>query len=163
MQFLRLNEHDSQSVNEMSKMATAIVREHFDPIIGKQQNNYMLAMFQTPEAIHHQLQNGYRYYFAKNDNKNIGFLAFYPKKDCVYLSKFYLYQSERGKGYSHAMLDFVKQETLKENLHAIELNVNKHNDACIAYEHLGFHIIKSEKNDIGHGYYMDDYVYRLDF
>jgi len=33
----------------------------------------------------------------------------------------------------------------------------------LIYEKLGFKILRSEKNDIGQGYYMDDYVYRLEF
>ncbi|MBP5593695.1 MAG: GNAT family N-acetyltransferase, partial [Clostridia bacterium] len=79
----------------------------------------------------------------------------------LYLSKFYLYLNERRKGYSHIMLDFLKQQARILGLKSIELNVNKHNDAILAYERLGFEIIRLEKNDIGHGYYMDDYVYSL--
>ena len=44
----------------------------------------------------------------------------------------------------------------------IELNVNRFNDAVRVYEKLGFRRIREEKNDIGHGYYMDDYVYSLE-
>ena len=43
----------------MSKMATEIVREHFEPLIGKEQNDYMLEMFQTEDAIKKQLEKGY--------------------------------------------------------------------------------------------------------
>ena len=81
----------------------------------------------------------------------------------MYLSKFYLYKSERGKGYSHDMMTFVITNAKELKLNGIELNVNKHNSACRAYESLGFKIVRSEKNDIGNGFYMDDYVYRLDF
>ena len=162
MEFVRLQPNDEQGVRDMSAMAEKIVREHFDPIIGKEQNDYMIAMFQTPEAIHHQLEHGYRYYFVLEDNRKIGFLAFYPKQDVMYLSKFYLYRSERGKGYSREMLDFVKRNALNEGLKAIELNVNRFNMAVQVYEKLGMHVIRTEKNDIGDGYYMDDYVFRLD-
>lgn len=77
----------------------------------------------------------------------------------MYLSKFYLYKQERGNGHSHEMLSFIMDETKKAGLDGIELNVNKHNSACRAYDSLGFEIIRSEKNDIGNGFYMDDYVY----
>lgn len=90
------------------------------------------------------------------------FFAFYPKETAMYLSKFYLYKAERGKGYAHQMLDFVIDEARKYGLQAIELNVNKYNSACQDYERLGLKKICSEKNDIGNGFYMDDYVYRLD-
>lgn len=162
MDFIELFAEDGTGISNMSEMATEIVREHFDPIIGKEQNDYMLAMFQTEEAIREQLESGYRYFFVKDGKKTIGFIAFYPRKSEMYLSKFYLYQTERGKGYSHQMLDFIVSETERAGLNGIELNVNRENNACLAYEHLGFRIIRSEKNSIGNGFYMDDYVYRLD-
>lgn len=91
----------------------------------------------------------------------VGFLAFYPKGKAMYLSKFYLYKDKRGKGYAHHMLEFVIKEAKNFNCKSIELNVNKHNSACLAYEKMGFKILRNEKNDIGNGFYMDDYVYSL--
>lgn len=163
MNYIELSVEDDAGINELSEMATAIVREHFDPLIGKEQNDYMLAMFQTENAIKEQLKNGYKYFFVREDNRNLGFVAFYPKKDIMYLSKFYLYKSERGHGYARCMMEFVIKNAKQLNLKGIELNVNKNNSACCAYERLGFKILRSEKNSIGNGFYMDDYVYRLDF
>ena len=159
IEFVRL-ENDEKEIERMSAMATAIVREHFDPLIGKEQNDYMLSLFQTPGAIASQLAEGYRYYFVRKDGEDIGFTAFYPKQDAMYLSKFYLYRQERAKGYAHAMMKFVESETRKEGLQAVELNVNRFNSAVKVYEKLGFEIIREEKNEIGHGFIMDDYVFR---
>lgn len=162
MEFIRLDVKDEEAVENMSSMAYAIVREHFDPIIGKAQNDYMLEKFQTVSAIRDQLVHGYQYFFVKEGERTIGFLAYYPKHECMYLSKFYLYKEERGKGYSRNMLDFVIQKTREAGLSCIELNVNRNNDAILAYEKLGFVKTREEKNDIGHGFFMDDFVYRLD-
>lgn len=149
-------------ISEMSKMATVIVREHFDPLIGKAQNDYMLQKFQTEDAIREQLRSGYQYFFVREDGRNIGFLAFYPKGNALYLSKFYLYKSERGKDYSRRMLEFIVAHARALHLDGIELNVNKQNSACRAYESLGFKLLRAEKNSLGSGFYMDDYVYRLE-
>lgn len=154
-------ELQKQKIAEMSKMATEIVREHFDPIIGTAQNDYMIAKFQTVDAITEQLQHGYQYYFVKENDKNIGFLAFFPRGRALYLSKFYLYKKERGNGYARKMLDFVIENAKSLGLSAIELNVNRNNFVTKVYESLGFVIIREEKNDIGSGFYMDDYVYQL--
>ena len=162
MTFERLPLSDERGIREMSEMATEIVREHFDPIIGKAQNDYMIGRFQTPEAIRDQLERGYRYYFVLEEGRRIGFLAFYPREDCMYLSKFYLYKEERGKGHSRPMCDFVVRKAREEALSAVELNVNRDNSAVFAYEKLGFRRVRSELNDIGEGWFMDDYVYRLD-
>lgn len=62
--FRKLDESDERGIRVMSTLATRIVREHFDPIIGVEQNDYMLARFQTPEAIAAQLAEGYEYFFV---------------------------------------------------------------------------------------------------
>ena len=43
-----------------------------------------------------------------------------------------------------------------------EFNVNKHNPTLQIYKSLGFTTIRAEKIDIGGGFYMDDYVERLE-
>ncbi len=161
MHFEALKPEDDSGIREMSQMATEIVREHFDPIIGKEQNDYMIKMFQSEEAIRNQLLHGYRYFFVSNDTQRLGFLAFYPKADAMYLSKFYLYKSVRGQGLAREMLDFVIDKTREAGLQYIDLNVNRDNSAALAYEAMGFKVIREEKNDIGAGFYMDDFVYRL--
>lgn len=162
MIFAELLPADEKGIGEMSAMATQIVREHFDPIIGKAQNDYMISQFQTPAAIRGQLEHGYRYFFVKEEQRQIGFLAFYPRGRAMYLSKLYLYKTERGKGYSAQMLAFVIQAAKAAGLDSIELNVNRNNDAVCVYRKLGFQVIRTEKNDIGQGFFMDDLVLRLE-
>lgn len=162
MEFAELRPADEQGIEAMSRMATEIVREHYDPIVGKAQNDYMLARFQTPSAIREQLARGHRYFFVREEGRQLGFLAFYLKKDVLYLSKFYLYQAERGKGYSRGMRDFVVRAARSAGLGAVELNVNVLNDAVFAYEKLGFRAVRKEKTDIGNGFYMDDFVFRFE-
>lgn len=160
--FDRLNIDDEKGIIEMSQMATAILREHYDPIIGVEQNTYMLNMFQSVDAIKGQLDHGYRYYFVRDEGRDLGFIAFFPRDNAMYLSKLYLYKSERGRGISHKIIDFVSDEARKENLSSIELNVNRGNETVNIYKKLGFRIIRDEKNDIGNGFYMDDHVFALD-
>lgn len=57
------------------------------------------------------------------------------------------------------MMNFVIENARKMKAASITLNVNKHNVTKYIYEKLGFVRIRSEKIDIGSGYYMDDYVY----
>lgn len=153
---------EEKGIEEMSAIATAIVREHYDPLLGTQQNDYMLDMFQSPRAIRGQLEHGYMYWFVCSGGRRLGFTAFYPRGDCLYLSKLYLYKHERGKGYAHSMIAFISDKARELGLDAIELNVNRFNSAVGIYEKLGFKRIREEKNDIGGGYCMDDYVYRLE-
>ena len=147
----------------LSALASGIVRRHFDPLIGTAQNDYMIAKFQAPDAIRQQLASGYRYYWVRADGETAGFLAFYPRDGKLYLSKFYLAEAFRGRHLARRMLEFVISAAKTDGLPAIFLNVNRDNAAVIAiYEHLGFVKVREEKNDIGGGFFMDDYVLEYD-
>lgn len=163
LRFEELFKGDSARIGEMSRLASAIVKEYYDPLLGAEQNDYMVAMFQSAESIAEQLGENKRYFFVQYGGEDVGFFCFYPHDDAMYLSKLYLRRDMRGKGFSRKIIEFIKGESKKAELSAIELNVNKENVSKYIYEKLGFVCVRSEKNDIGHGFYMDDYVYRLDF
>ena len=161
MEFMKVDPKNEEIVSRLSTIAREIVKKYYDPLLGAEQNDYMIERFQSVPAIRGQLERGYRYYIVQDGFHAIGFLAFYPREDHLYLSKFYLSEGERGKGYGKKMLDFCKQNAKNDGFDAIELNVNKRNASAAIYERFGFKKIRSELNDIGHGYYMDDFVYRL--
>lgn len=163
LRFERVLPGDPAAVEALSELASSIVKEHYDPILGPEQNDYMIERFQSVPAIRGQLAGGYEYYLVSDRESRCGFIAFYLREDHLYLSKFYLERRVRGHGYSHIMLDFLKNKAGENGMRRIELNVNRFNDAVLVYEKLGFRRIREEKNDIGHGYYMDDYVYSLEF
>lgn len=157
-----LLDNSNKDIETMSILATSILRQYYDSIIGEEQNTYMLKKFQSFAAIQEQLEHGYIYYFIRINNKNIGFLAYFFRLDHLYLSKLYLKEEYRNKGYGYASIEFLKVKAKEANLNAIELNVNKYNPTRFVYEKLGFKNDRSECNDIGNGFYMDDYVYRLE-
>lgn len=146
-------------IDSLSEVASSIVKEHYDPILGAEQNDYMIEKFQSPAALRSQIKNGYRYYFVLEDNEAAGFFAIYPRDNKMYVSKFYLKKEFRGRGLANKMLGCIRTETKNDGMSKIFLNVNRWNDNTIQiYKHLGFVKIKEEKIDIGHGYYMDDFV-----
>lgn len=160
MEFVRVKAEDCGLIASLSAFASEIVKKHFDPIIGPAQNDYMIARFQSVPAITDQIRSGYRYYVVENEAGEMeGFLAFYPRDGKMYLSKFYVHSAARGRGIARKMFEFAAEETRKEGLPSIFLNVNRDNETVISiYEHLGFRKVREEKNDIGNGFYMDDWV-----
>lgn len=158
-----LLQNEDKRIALMSSVASKIVKDYYDPIIGAAQNDYMINMFQSESSIKRQLADGMRYFFVREADEIIGFICIYPRGDAMYLNKLYLSSGSRGKGFARSMIDFIISQSKPLDLSAIELNVNKNNPSKFIYEKLGFNRIRSEKNDIGSGFYMDDYVYRLDF
>ena len=42
---------DTEAVEELSTLATGIVKEHYDPIIGAEVNDYMINLFQSVSEL----------------------------------------------------------------------------------------------------------------
>jgi len=148
----------STEIDEVVKIAREIWREHYPPIIGIEQVEYMLENIHSKDTITVELtQDNYAYYLIKNNNEIVGYIGIQLKEDALFLSKIYIRSSERGNGVGKASMNFIKDLALENNVDRISLTVNKNNsDSITAYYRLGF--IKSGDVcvDIGGGYEMDD-------
>lgn len=161
MEFEPVRLEETKKIEDLSLFASSIIRVYYDPIIGKKQNDYHLKMFQSVEGITRQLRDGVSYYLLKEGGNWIGFLAFYPRKDSLYLSKFYFHEDHRGKGHGREAIAFLKEQAKAMDRSMITLNVNRFNPSTHVYEHLGFRKLRQEQVPVGEGFIMDDFVYGL--
>lgn len=150
-------------VEVVARMAKIIWKEHYIPIIGEDQVDYMLGKYQTPKAIESQLKQEGNYYFLIMDgHRPVGYIGIVEKLNELFLSKLYLLKEERGKGLGHAAFDFLVSRCREIGAVFITLTVNKQNlDTIRAYEKLGFENYGEVITDIGSGYVMDDFLMRL--
>lgn len=150
--------NDTQ-IRQIAELAEIIWRDHFTPIIGNQQVEYMLDKFQSVHALKAQLSEGYEYYQIYDKEEFCGYMGIHPENGKLFLSKLYLKKESRGRNLATKAFNFLKNICRERNLNAIWLTCNKHNDAALpVYRHLGFEIIDTQKADIGSGYIMDDYI-----
>lgn len=148
--------YDFQIVADLAK---EIWTEHYTPIIGSQQVEYMLDKFQSATAIENQVIEGILYYLLVFQDTAVGYFSFRTKDSFLFLSKLYVLKSARGNGLGGAALAFIGTQAKELELEKIKLTVNKYNTNSIkAYEKMGFENIESVVQDIGNGYVMDDYV-----
>lgn len=144
-------------VQTVARLAHEIWTDHYVPIVGQAQVDYMLERFQSVEAITQQMAlEGYEYYLLSDT----GYLALVPDASTkkLFLSKIYLRRQARGHGYGKQMLHFAETRARKLGLTEIWLTVNKHNLESIAfYEHAGMHRAEDLHTDIGEGFVMDDW------
>lgn len=146
-------------IAELCRMAEQIWRQHFTPIIGAGQVEYMLERFQSETAIAEQLEQGYEYYRFLHNHEYIGYMGIHREEKRLFLSKLYLKKEYRGRGFARQAYTFIQEIARKEGLHSVYLTVNKENYATIAvYERMGFVTVDKQKADIGGGFYMDDYI-----
>ncbi|HTP04542.1 MAG TPA: GNAT family N-acetyltransferase [Nitrospirota bacterium] len=148
---------DSQ-IEIVAALAKEIWTEHYIPIIGKKQVDYMLDKFQSKQAILEQIRTGVLYFLMKERDEFIGYIAAQPKGVELFLSKIYIKSSRRAKGYGKKAVQFAEMLAQERGLRKIVLTVNKNNVIAIkVYEKIGFRNAGSLVQDIGSGFVMDDY------
>ena len=145
-------------IKAIADLADIIWHEHFTPIIGEAQVEYMLDKFQSYHAISDAVNNnGYIYYMAYDNGEFCGYIGIQPEGSAVLLSKIYVEASHRGKGIAKKMIETVKSDY--SDYEKLWLTVNRHNDGPIAaYKKLGFETVRTQVADIGNGFVMDDYI-----
>ncbi|MBZ0189319.1 MAG: GNAT family N-acetyltransferase, partial [Candidatus Obscuribacterales bacterium] len=139
-------------------LAEEIWTEHYTPIIGRDQVEYMLEKFQSEDAVCMQIRNGYRYFLISEEGRFIGYFAVEPRGRELFLSKIYLRADLRRKGHGRKAIRFLETLAREGGFEKIALTVNKNNKGSIAaYEKIGFRNLGPLLQDIGGGFVMDDY------
>lgn len=149
---------EENQVMIITGLARVIWNEHFTPIIGKAQVDYMLDKFQSKKAITEQIENGFMYFLIKENGDDIGYIGVFTEMDRLFLSKLYIVSTERGRGSGSKAVAFLEKLAVELGAKKISLTVNRYNLATIeVYKRLGFNITESMVQDIGDGFVMDDY------
>lgn len=156
--------HAPAEIKIVADLASTIWNEYYVPIIGQEQVNYMVASFQSIEAIEQQIRSEYQeYYLIYHLAEPSGYICIKPAGNELFLSKFYILKEKRGTGLGKGGLNFIISRAKELGANAITLTVNKNNINSInAYDKLGFKNTGSVVAEIGAGFVMDDYTMRLD-
>jgi len=151
---------NDSDIEAVAALAHEIWNEHFVPLIGQAQVDYMLEKFLTPSVMRGQIPGGYEYYLVVLDGERVGFLALVPDPDgaAAHLSKLYVRSDRRGHGVGRAAIAFAERLCADRSIGKLWLRVNVGNAGPIAfYKRMGFHTAGAFVEDIGGGFVMDDY------
>ncbi len=141
-------------------------------IISQEQIDFMLDWMYSDESLEKQMDSGCVFYIAsiKKENEqwdDVGFCSVGPEENkgskSHKLNKLYVLPAAQGTGTGKALLVKAIEFAKVAGSSSIFLQVNKHNDAYSFYLKQGFIKEAEFKFDIGNGFYMDDYVMRLNF
>lgn len=142
----------------MARLAHEIWYEHYVPIIGREQVDYMVAKFQSIPAIAEQIAAGYEYFLGGIPGVGeVAYGAIRHDAQSLFLSKLYVLRSARRAGVARTLLRWLEEVARTRGAASIWLTVNKRNPAVDAYLRLGFKITEPVVTDIGGGFVMDDY------
>jgi len=154
----------NEQIETVAELANIIWTEHYTPIIGKAQVEYMLNEFHSLDAIKEECEKqSVHYYLIYNSEKIVGYAGIRLENSELFLSKIYVLSSERGNGIGRISIEKIKQSAKSNKINNIYLTVNKENTKAIAaYQKLGFLITGEICADIGNGFFMDDYKMELE-
>jgi GNAT superfamily N-acetyltransferase len=132
--------------------------EVFVPLIGKEQVDYMLVHYQGKEVIAREIERGLRYFLVESGGSSIGYFAYLPEDDRLFISKVYLKKSHRGRGLSSGIFAHFEEYARKNQKKKLFLHVNRFNkNAVDVYLHYGFEIVKIVDEPLGEKYFLNDY------
>ncbi|NLX26650.1 MAG: GNAT family N-acetyltransferase [Lentisphaerae bacterium] len=155
-----------EEVVRVAALAREIWNEHYVSIVGQEQVDYMLATFQSAEAIQSQMESGYEYYFSLDEKGEAsGYIALIPNEPPgkMMLSKLYVRAAFRGTGVGRDLVAYAKKRAGKLGATSVWLTVNRNNLRTIEWYHRkGFVITDEVKKEIGSGFFMDDYLMEVD-
>jgi len=154
------NDDDDNDINAIGFLAQQIWPDTYGEIISPEQMKYMLDLFYNPDALSRQMQEDkHQFIIIERGEEAIGFASWgLVQPGVAKLHKLYVLPVGQGKGLGRAMLDFIYSILREEGVSRLLLNVNRYNNAQRFYEKLKFKIIGREDIDIGHGYYMNDFI-----
>ena len=147
-------------LQSIATLADEIWHQHFPPIIGEAQVNYMVEKFQSYPALKAQTEKeGYEYFLIQKGNTPAGYMGVCQKENALFLSKLYIKKDFRGQHLATEAFQFLIHLCKDRDLKKIWLTCNKYNENTLAvYDHLGFAITGEQTADIGCGFVMDDYI-----
>lgn len=156
---LLLRRASAADIPLIRKLSYDIWPQTYADILSKEQMDYMLNMMYSEQALQKDMAGKIEYIIINDENEPVGFAAFGRTEPGIYkLHKIYFLPSTQGKGFGKFTIEEIIKRLKNSGASALQLNVNRNNKATGFYEKLGFVIIREEDNDIGNGYFMNDYV-----
>jgi ribosomal protein S18 acetylase RimI-like enzyme len=163
---ITLRKAKEEDIEIIRDIAAATWPSTYLDIIGQAQIDYMLDKMYNKGELLKQFMEGHIFLIAEDGEKQYGFAGYsiVGHEERIYkLHKLYVLPSAHGKGVGKILINEVFNQVKDAGGTALQLNVNKHNNAKDFYFKGGFTIKESVKLDIGGGYFMDDYVMEYKF
>lgn len=150
----------------INQLASQVWEPTYGSILSREQLDYMFEMMYAPENILNQMNElHHEYFIIYADDVPSGYLSIETvDKDLYEFQKIYSLPSLHGSGIGRFIIEqgVAYLKSIHPGPFTVELNVNRHNPAVGFYKHMGFYEYTTRDFHIGNGYYMNDYIMRMD-
>ena len=151
----------ADEVEVVCALAHEIWRQHYPPIIGSAQTEYMLAQRYAPAVVRAELDRDDIWWDTlRDDDEMVAFASSFGADDRAFkIDKLYVHPQRQRAGLGGALIDHTAERAQRLGFDRLILAVNKNNvNAIAAYKKHGFRIAEAIVKHIGQGFVMDDYV-----
>ena len=158
---------DAGELGVIEVLARKIFPETYKDLIPAEQIPYMMRRMYDDAVLRRELSQGVKYSVISEAGTPIGYIARYltqfDGRKVMRLEKLYLDFACHGRSVGNAGICHVIDAARRAGASIVTLNVHKRNlRAQKAYARAGFYRWRCEKEDVGGGFFKDDYVMRCD-
>lgn len=161
MDNLRIHKADTASIPLIQELTMQVWPQTYASTLSQEQIDYMLHLMYSTEALKEQMNKGVQFIIAYYNEQPIGFASYGPteKEQEFKLHKLYVITTIQKTGAGKGLLLFVMQDVQQQGCKHLILQVNRENENAIGfYKRMGFTKEYEADFEIGHGFYMKDYV-----
>lgn len=168
---IKIRQASLSDIPSIQGMAQVVFRRTYAKILSPEQMEFMLDWMYSQKSLEEQIAGQGKCFFLAEDEKGpCGYVSYEFQeiledgRKLFHLQKIYVMPDRQGEGLGRKLFEHVitRLMTLESSPFRVELNVNRDNVAVSFYERMG--MIRAREGDfpIGHGFYMNDYIYALD-
>ncbi len=161
----RIRKCNLKDCNLLHKTAWSVFPETYQELLTPQQIQFMMDWMYSPVNIAIQMQEGHVYFLLYEEDEVCGYVSVQRETENLFhLQKIYVLPGCQGKGYGELLfrhaIQYIKE--VHPSPCIMELNVNRQNPAVQFYQRMGMTIDREGDFPIGKGFYMNDYIMKLE-
>jgi len=157
-----IHEAGIDDIEIIRNLALEIWPRTYSEIFAPQQVIYMLNFWFSEASILKQMRDGHRFSIIYASGKPIGFASYSEVRPYIFkLHKIYILPTYQGLGAGTFVMEYIIVVIKQLKASSLLLNVNQHSPAKAFYEHLGFTIARTERTEVGNGFYLNEFVMEL--
>lgn len=148
----------TQDYDMILHLAQAIWQDHYVPMLGQAQVDYMLARFYSATSLATQAQDGQDFWLILQNNVPKGYIGITAQGEGLYfLNKFYINTSLQGQGIGVQVFEQILAQYSTWKTLRLQVNINNYKSINFYFK-MGLKIEKRFVLDIGEGFMMDDFI-----
>lgn len=159
---ISIKKADEKDCSLINQLAAQVWKPTYGHILSEEQLDYMFDWMYSVSSLNEQMKIGHTYYILYENETPCGYLSIENEDEHLFhLQKIYVIPSAQGKGFGKCLIEAAENHVRNYGGSSetyIELNVNRNNKAVRFYEKLGFTVDREVDNDIGNGFFMNDYI-----